>query len=134
MAGLFASQGMAGDMGKIELREGITLQAPSGAGLKEGSGIDSQVGKIMGPDFECQFDIGLSANDLTRIEGATLIETRIAGRRARLMKKGADMDAVHVTQVNKTLLGEVTLTMFCKSATETARKDVRAMFKTLHIK
>lgn len=120
-------------MVEIELRDGISLQAPAGARLQEGNGTDSQVGKIIGPGFECQYDIGLYSNDLKTFAGATLIETLVAGHPARLMQQGDAMDALHIPQVSKTRLGEVKLTLFCKSSSEQARAAVRAMFKTLRI-
>ena len=134
MAGLFASSSMAGETVKIELREGISLQAPAGVKLEEEKGTDSQVGIIAGPGFECRYDIGRFSDPLTNIEGAELRDITLAGRAARLMQKGSDHDALHVIDVAQSVLGQVNLTLHCTSTSESVRKDVRAMFMTLQIK
>lgn len=134
MAGLFATNSMAGAMAKIELPAGIELHAPAGTTLQHQSGTDSQVGKITGPQFECRYDVGLYSDPLTRIADAELSDITVAGRAARLMQKGSDKDAVHVRDVARSVLGKVNLTLHCTSATDPARKHVRAMFRTLQIK
>ena len=134
MAGLFASSSMAGETVKIELRQGISLQALAEVKLKEEKGTDSQVGKIIGPGFECRYDIGRFSDPLTSINGAELRDITLAGRVARLMQKGSDNDALHVMEVAESVLGQVNLTLHCISTSESARKAVRDMFMTLQIK
>lgn len=133
MAGFFASNSAAAETVKIELREGISLRAPSGTTLQQQNGTDSQVGKITGAQFECRYDIGLYADPLIHNADADLSEITLAGRAARVMQKGRDKDALHVIEVARSVLGKVNLTLQCTSASQSARKDVRAMFKTVQI-
>lgn len=133
LAGLFASSSVAGDMTKLQLRPGVEFEGPAGSRLVQGAGTDSQIGTIVGPQFECSYDLGLYSNPLTDNANATTSETKLAGRAARLLEDGDSVDGLHVVQVEKSVLGNVNLTLFCKSETAKARQDVRAMFQTLSI-
>ncbi len=133
MAGLVATGSLAGTMAKVELRPGVTLEGPFGIALKEGAGVDSQVGTIIGPEFECTYDIGFAANSLKKIKGASVAETTIDGRVARIIQRGDDTDGLHVVEIRKSVLGNVNMTLMCTSRSEAAREDVRKMFQTLRV-
>jgi hypothetical protein len=117
---------------KIELGDVLHVQIPDGAVHKAGQGIDSLIGTLTGDGFKCDYDLGVYSNRLLEYADSTT-DITISGRPARLVWSGPDFDGIHVSDIEKTLLGQRTLTITCNSADATARAVVRKILKSIEI-
>ncbi len=124
---------VAAEMVKLKLQPDVVFEAPAGTRLQEKEGLDSVVGTIIGAQFECTYDLGLYSDPLTSYPAASSSDTEIAGRKAKVIAQGDNVDAVHVEKIKESVLGNVGLTLYCTSESEDARQVVRAMFRTLTI-
>ncbi len=120
----------------------FTISLPSGWKHEGGKGMDSKCGDFEGGGISLSYDLGMYSNEL-RIEGATVEETKIDGKEARIVVGGKEkMAGVYIPEAAKPLDEEgkpfgkywYSLCVYGKSLTEDQQKMAVQIFRTIKFK
>jgi hypothetical protein len=124
----------------------LTLQAPPGTRFETRPGADSFLGVFLGAGFEIQLDYGVYSDPLaerSQFSSYKSEPTRVNGKPATLVhatpNKGSStyrgtFVGLHVTELGRTVVGELSLTLIGLVSDEAQEALIRRIFATIRLK